>query len=109
MTKIFPQKYDKNNFKGFLKKNNVDNNTLRKFNQLPENIEHSGNTYNLDINITWYNIENTYYTFELNYYSEELIEYLFSSKVFKDVEKSINFLLSELINNNYMAKPKNLK
>jgi hypothetical protein len=104
MIKIFPQKYNKKDFKLFLKKNNVDDNTIRKFVQLPESVKHSGNTYNLDISATWYNIGNTYYTFELNYYSEELIEYLFSLKVFKDIKISINNLLCELINANYIKK-----
>lgn len=92
-----PKKYDKESFNDFLKKRNVSETIINKFNELPELIERSGNTYKLDINVTWYNIGNTHYGFELNYYCEELIEYLFTLKVFPDIEVSINNLLCELM------------
>ena len=61
--------------------------------------------FKLYVASTWYSTDTTYYNFELNYYSEELVEYLFTYKIFTDIEKSINFLLCELINNKYIVKP----
>ena len=47
-------------------------------------------------------VNNTSYSFELNYYCENKIEFLFSLKVFSDVEISINNLVYELININVL-------
>ena len=99
---VYPKKYKKEEFLKFLDKNNVSNKIINTFVELPESVERSGSTFKLDINSTWYSDEDTYYNFELNYYSEELVEYLFSSKVFSDIEISINYLLCELINNNFI-------
>ena len=99
---VYPKKYNKKEFLIFLEKHSVSNTIISKFVELPETVERSGNTFKLDINSTWYSIGNTFYNFELNYYSEELVEYLFSSKVFNNVEVSINYLLCELINNNHI-------
>lgn len=99
---VYPKKYKKEEFLNFLEKNNVNDDIINKFIELPESIEHSGNTFKLDINSTWYSVGNTFYSFELNYYSEELVEYLFSSKVFGDVGVSVNYLLCELVNNKYI-------
>jgi len=95
---VYPKKYDKEEFIKFLEKNNVNDKIIAKFVELPETIKRNGNLFELDINVTWYSIGNTFYNFEINYYSKELIEYLFGSKVFSDVEKSINYLLCELMN-----------
>ena len=96
----YPKKYTKAEFIKFLEKNNVNDNIITKFVELPEVVERSGYKYGLYINSTWYNTGNTHYNFELNYYSEELIEYLFNSKVFSDVEISINNLMCELLGSN---------
>jgi hypothetical protein len=104
--KITPRSYDKETFTEFLHENNVSDNIILKFKKLPENLIKKNKEFKLYISSTWYDIGNTYYNFELNYYSEELVEYLFTYKIFTDVEKSINFLLCELINNGYIAKPK---
>lgn len=98
------KQYNKEEFVKYLQKYNVKDKFINKFIELPETIQRSGNTFKLEINVTWYNVDKTHYTFELNYYSEELIEYLFSSKVFNDVELSINNLLCELINSKYIKK-----
>lgn len=97
---VYPKKFDKKEFLVFLEKNNVKDSIISKFLELPELIVCSGNTFKLDINTAWYNDEETYYNFELNYYSEDLVEYLFNSKVFRDVELSINYLICELVNKN---------
>lgn len=97
--RVYPKKYSKEEFLIFLEKNNVNDEIISKFEKLPEFIEKNGNKYELYINSIWYNIDNTYYKFELNYYSDDIVEYLFSLKVFTDIELSINYLLSELINN----------
>jgi hypothetical protein len=98
MGRIYPKKYSKEEFRKFLEKNNVSETIINKFNELPEKIERNKDKYELYINSTWYNVGNTFYSFELNYYSEELIEYLFNSKVFNDIELSINNLICELKN-----------
>ena len=98
----YPKKYKKEEFLKFLHKNNVNNKIINTFVELPESVERSGSTFKLDVNSTWYSDDDTHYNFELNYYSEELVEYLFSSKVFSDIEVSVNYLLCELINNNYI-------
>jgi len=100
--KTYPKKYTKEEFLAFLEKNNVNDNIISKFAQLPEIIKHSGSTFDLDITSIWYAKDETYYTFELNYYSEELIEYLFNSKVFTDIGLSINYLMCELNDKNFI-------
>ncbi len=96
---VYPSKYKKKEFIKFLEKYNVSDNIITKFAELPETIKRNGNEFKLDINVIWYSVGNTFYNFEINYYSEELIEYFFSSKVFGDVEESINYLLCELMTN----------
>jgi hypothetical protein len=98
MKQIYPKKYNKEEFKKFLEKNDISEIIIDKFNKLPEMVESNKNKYKLYINSIWYNVSNAYYNFELNYYSEELIEYLFNSKVFNDIELSINNLICELQN-----------
>ena len=101
---VYPSKYNKNEFVDFLKKCNVPSNVINDFNSLPIAIKYNKNTYKLDINCTWYSIGNTFYNFELNYYSEDIIEFLFPSKVYSNVELSINHLLSEINNNPNLIK-----
>jgi hypothetical protein len=96
--RIYPKKYTKEEFFTFLKKINANDQIINKFLELPKFIIKNGYNYELYIDSTYYNIDNTYYKFELNYYSEELIEYLFNSKVFTDIEVSINNLSCELMN-----------
>lgn len=96
--------YNKEEFLHFLQKNNVNENIINKFLELPEIYKRNGNTFDLSINSIWHSEGKTYYEFELNYYSESLIEYLFGSKVFTDVEHSINNLLCEIKNVNCPKK-----
>jgi len=102
----YPSEYNKKDFLNFLKKNNVSDVIIAKFVELPETVERSGDTFKLSINLTWYSIGNTFYNFELNYYSNDLVEYLFSSKIFTDIEVSINYLTCELLEKGYMSKEK---
>lgn len=102
MKKIYPKRFDKSEFLAYLKKNKVAEKTINDFEELPESIIRSGDTFKLDVTLTWYPDAETHYEFEINYYSEDTIEYLFNSKVFGNVEYSINYLLCELINNNYI-------
>lgn len=99
---IYPKKYDKKDFLKYLKKNKVGEKIINDFEALPDEIVRSGDTFKLDITLTWYPENETHYEFEMNYYSEDTIEYLFNSKVFGNVEMSINYLLCELINGNYI-------
>lgn len=93
----YPKRYNKEEFLKFLEKNNVNDDIISKFTQLPEAVKRSGNEFELDVNVTWYNTGDTFYNFELNYYSDELVEYLFNSKVFNHIELSINYLMCELM------------
>lgn len=102
---VIPKEYCKETFIEFLRKNNVSDNIIEKFILLPENVMRKNKEFKLYVASTWYSTDTTYYNFELNYYSEELVEYLFTYKIFTDIEKSINFLLCELINNKYIVKP----
>lgn len=103
---VYPRTYNRDEFIEFLKKNNVSENIINKFNELPDKVLYNNNVYNLTINSTWYNIGNTYYSFELNYYCDELIEFLFSYKIFNNIEVSIDNLLCELMNAKYIPLKK---
>ena len=92
----YPTLYNKESFKVFLIKNNVDEEIIDKFDSLPDKLIRNGNTYDIYINSIWYSVGNTFYNFELNYYCEEKMEFLFNSKVFSDIEISIDILLLEL-------------
>lgn len=100
----YPRTYCKNEFLNYLNKNNVSESVIDNFLKLPETLTTKNSKYELNITSTWYNVNKIYYYFEMNYYSEELIEYLFSPKVFTDVEKSINYLYCELINAKFISK-----
>ena len=106
---VILREYSKAKFNNFLSENNVMDYVICKFNELPEEIVKGNYVFNLYIESTWYDTDKKYYNFELNYYSEELVEFLFSSKIFTDVERSINFLLCELMNKGYIKKPKILQ
>jgi len=101
---VFPKGYEKDEFIKFLQNINVSNSTIEKFKKIPEYLTYKNSEYKLNIISTWYGIDNTYYTFELNYYSEKLVEFLFTYKIFTDVDKSINYLLCELIKDKYITK-----
>ena len=107
---VYPNQYNREDFlEKFLRKNNVSDSIVSKFVGLPEKIIIDGNDYDIYINVTFISVGNTCYNFELNYYSEELVEYLFNSKVFNDIEVSINYLLCELINNDFYEEEKENK
>lgn len=104
MIKIFPEEFSKEGFLEFLSKNSVNDKIITKFVKLPEKVIRSGDVFDLYINSTRYDTNDPHYEYELNYYSNENIEYLFSLKVFRDVEVSINNLTCELLNGNYIQK-----
>lgn len=93
---IHPKKYTKEEFIVFLEKNNVNDTIIKKFVKLPKAVKRNDNTFKLDIDTTWYSGGDTYYNFDINYYSENLVEFLFSSKVFTNIEVSINRIQCEL-------------
>jgi hypothetical protein len=101
---VYPIDYNKEKFLNYLEKNNVSDLIIEKFNVLPEVITDKNFEYKLNIVSTFYTTGNTHYNFELNYYSGELNEFLFTYKIFTDIEKSIDFLLLELINGKYIDK-----
>ena len=96
---IYPKKYTKEEFIVFLKKNNVNETIINEFEKLPKKIKRNDNVFKLDLDTTWYSIGDTYYNFDINYYSEDLVEYLFSSKVFNNIEVTINRIRCELKRN----------
>ena len=101
---IYHQLYTKDSFMQFLIKNHVNDNIITKFAELPETIKRNDTNFNLNISAIWHSEGKTFYEFEINYYSNELIEYLFSSKIFTDVEHSINNMLCEIKNANCPKK-----
>jgi hypothetical protein len=103
---VYPKQYGRENFLNFLRNNHVSDTIIGKFVDLPDKIIINEHEYDLYINVTWYSVDETYYSFELNYYSDELIEFLFNSKVFNDIEVSLNYLLSELIGRKYIKSEK---
>jgi len=97
---VFPKTYNKEEFLTNLIENQTTNNIVDIFKKLPNKININGNAYNIYINVTKYGIKNPTYNYEFNYYSEDLIEFLFNSKVFSNIELSINNLLCDLMNVN---------
>jgi hypothetical protein len=97
---VYQKTYERDEFIHFLEKIHVGDTVINKFKELPETFVKNGTEFNLYISSIWHSKGKTYYEFELNYYSEKLIEYLFGSKVFTDVEFSINYLLCEIKNAN---------
>lgn len=98
VVRIYPRLYSKEDFIKFLVELNVNEKIIKKLEKLPETIIQNGHKYDLYINATWYNFGDKHFNYELNYYSKDLIEFLFNSKVFNDVELSINNLLCNLMN-----------
>lgn len=94
----YPKRYTKEEFNNFLVDNNVNDDIIHKFGEIPEKIIKNNVEYVLYINVIWYSIGNTFYNFELNYYSEDKIEFLFEMKLLCNVEISINNLISKLEN-----------
>jgi len=106
MKKIYPKRYNKKEFLNYLKKNKVGEKIIDDFNSLPESITRSGDMFKLDITLTWYPENETHYDFEMNYYCEDTIEYMFNSKIFHNIVYCINYIMCELINNNYIKDMK---
>jgi len=100
---IQPQSYTKESFLEYLLINNVPNNIIENFKALPEVLNNRNSEFKLLISSTLFTgSDMSHTTFELNYYSEDLIEFLFSYKIFDHVERSINYLLCELTNKNFL-------
>ena len=106
---VYSSENNKNEFLKYLKKIRANDKIISKFEKLPEVVQRNGDEFKLQVTHTFISVSPTGYNFELNYYSEDLVEYLFNSKIFGDVELSINYLLCELINSNYLKEEKNKK
>jgi len=104
---VFPTGYSREGFIQFLRKNNAEESIIEKMYDLPETITHKKHVYKLNIVSTWFSIGNTYYNFEMNYYSEDLIEFLFTYKIFTNVEESINNLICDLVAGKFINLPCN--
>ena len=91
-----PKTFQKQEFIGYLKDNGVVNGMIARLENLPDIIHVNNHDYVFNAITTWYDRGRTYHEFELNYYSEEDMEFLFTYKIFNDVEVSLNFLEGEL-------------
>lgn len=100
----YPTLFNKNEFIKFLKKINVNDQTIKKFKKLPEVIIKDDAEYKLNTILTYNSGGGTSYSFELNYYSNDLIEFLFNYKIFDYFEESINYLICELDKYGYAKK-----
>lgn len=89
-------KYKKGEFVEFMEKLGVGGEIVSDFKKVPEVIKKNDYNFNLVITCSWYDIGKTYYEFEINYYSPKLMEYLFSLKIYNDIEISVNHLIHEL-------------
>lgn len=99
---VFPQTFDKAGFIKYLRKNKVNNVTVKRVMNLPESVIHGDVTYYLYITTRWYSIGKTHYEFELNYYSEEMVQFLLNIEPYNDIETSLNHIECELINLNLL-------
>lgn len=101
---VYPSNHTKTTFFDSLKYHNLDDKVVSKFKSLPEIVSRKGDKFELQIVSTFISVGDMSYNFEMNYYSDNLVEYLFNTKVFGDIETSINFLLCELTENNYIKE-----
>lgn len=96
--KTIAKKYNKTEFLKYLIKNNVSDNIVFNFNELPEVIERNGNVYDIYINLILYIVNPPYCKYELNYYSENIVEFLFTFKAFDNIEQCVNNIKCDIIN-----------
>ena len=106
---VYSSDYDKEGFLKYIKKNKVNNEVIIRFEKLPDVIKRNGDEFKLQVVYTFIGVTPTGYDFEMNYYSEDLVEYLFNSKVFHDVEVGVNYLTCELIEKGFFPKEKEYK
>lgn len=91
-----PRIFTKEEFIGYLKKNNVNNNTIQRVENLPNEIIQGGEIYGLNINTSWNGSGTTIYEFELNYYSYIKYEFLLPYKIYSDIDTSLNVIECEI-------------
>ncbi len=106
---VYSSENNKKGYLKYLKKIRANNKIITKFEKLPETVKRNGDEFKLQVTHTFISVSPTGYNFEMNYYSEDLVEYLFNSKVFGDVELSINYLVCELIDKKYLKEKKKRK
>lgn len=98
----YPKNYNTETFIEYLKDNHSETSLVERFKRLPATLIHNKIEHKLNIVKTYYIGDGSYYNFELNYYSDELLEFLFTYKIFQDVEDSIRHLECELQNGNFI-------
>jgi len=103
----YPNNYNKKTFIEYLKKNHSTSSVAERFEKLPVTVTHNDIEYRLNIVKTYYAGGGSFYNFELNYYSDESLEFLFTYKIFQDVEDSVRYLECELLNGNFISKETN--
>ena len=91
-----PKTFKKQELIRYLMDNGVVNGMLIRLENLPDILHVNNYDYVFNAITTWRERGHTYHEFELNYYSEENMEFLFTYKIFNDVEVSLNFLECEL-------------
>ena len=79
---------------------NIENkeDLIKNINELPEIIMIDRVKYELYIYVDPIKIENDEYEYELNYYSKDVMEFMFNSKKFNNIETSVYTLLYYLSN-----------
>lgn len=90
------KEYTKNQFIKFLNKNNINISVIKKVKLFPETVKKNGGKYDLYIKVTWYDDNKTYYEFEFNYYDTARIEFLFTIRIYTNIDVSVTNLLTEL-------------
>jgi len=82
----------------FLNSINIDENIINKINEFPDFLNIDNDNYDLYINITPIDTKSNQFNYELNYYSYNNSEFLFTPKVFSNIEISIYTLFYYLNN-----------
>jgi len=88
----FPSDYTREEFKHFLNEKEFKDVIIQKFETLPEKITYKGKEFTMAIHVVFFSIGDGFYNFWLNYSNED--ELLFNKKVYTDVEKSIDYLIT---------------
>lgn len=88
--------YTKNQFIKFLNENNINTTVIEKVKLFPETINKNNDDFDLYIKVIWNDNKETYYEFEFNYYNIEKIEFLFTIRIYRNIDISVNNLLTEL-------------
>lgn len=103
----YPKKYTIKTFIEFLSENNETIPLIERIEKLPPTLIHENIEYNLNIVKTYYVGDGSYFNYELNYYSNNSLEFLFTYKIFQEIEDSVHHLECELQNEKFISHKSN--